>query len=93
MDGSSILPSSTKKTKKVLDLYSIYVVYSSMNKPLNTKEIKQLNHKLSLPEVRTGPRKELAPPKLTQAEWNYLVFVSLAKVREANGNQFGKKSK
>ena len=77
----------------MLDLYSIYVVYSSMRKPLNTKEIKELNRKLSLPEVRTGPRKELAPPKLTQAEWNYLVYVSLAKVREANGNQFGKKSK
>ena len=92
MDGSSILPSSTKR-KKVLDLYSIYVVYSSMRKPLNTKEIKELNRKLSLPEVRTGPRKELVPPKLTQAEWNFLVYVSLAKVREANGNQFGKKSK
>ena len=79
--------------KIMLDSYSIYVVYLSMNKPLNTKEIKQLNHKLSLPEVRVGPRKELVPPKLTQAEWNHLVFVSLAKVREANGNQFGKKLK
>ena len=77
----------------MLDSYSIYVVYLSMNKPLNTKEIKQLNHKLSLPEVRVGPRKELVPPKLTQAEWNHLVFVSLAKVREANGNSFGKKFK
>jgi len=64
-----------------------------MNKPLNTKEIEELNRKLSLPTVRVGPRKELVPPKLTQAERNHLVFVSLAKVREANGNQFGKKSK
>jgi len=64
-----------------------------MNKPLNTKEIEELNRKLSLPTVRVGPRKELVPPNLTQAEWNYLVFVSLAKVREANGNQFGKKLK
>jgi len=64
-----------------------------MNKPLNTKEIEELNRKLSLPTVRVGPRKELVPPNLTQAEWNHLVFVSLAKVREANGNQFGKKSK
>ena len=64
-----------------------------MNKPLNTKEIEELNRKLSLPTVRVGPRKELVPPKLTQAEWNHLVFVSLAKVREANGNQFGKKLK
>ena len=86
-------PQLHKKRKKVLDLYSIYVVYSSMRKTLNTKEIKELNRKLSLPEVRTGPRRELVPPKLTQAEWNYLVFVSLAKVREANGNQFGKKLK
>jgi len=64
-----------------------------MRKTLNTKQIKELNRKLSLPEVRTGPRKELVAPELTQAEWNHLVFVSLAKVREANGNQFGKKSK
>ena len=91
--GVRFSPAPQKKTKKVLDLYSIYVVYSSMRKPLNTKEIKELNRKLSLPEVRTGPRKELVPPELTQAEWNYLVYVSLAKVREANGNQFGKKSK
>ena len=77
----------------MLDLYSIYVVYLVMRKTLNTKEIKELNRKLSLPEVRTGPRRELVPPKLTQAEWNYLVFVSLAKVREANGNSFGKKLK
>ena len=77
----------------MLDSYSIYVVQLGMNKTLNTKQIKELNRKLSLPEVRTGPRKELVPPKLTQAEWNYLVFVSLAKVREANGNQFGKKLK
>ena len=62
-----------------------------MRETLNTSlEIKELNRKLSLPEVRVGPRKELVPPKLTQAEWNHLVFVSLAKVREANGNQFGK---
>jgi len=86
-------PAPQKKTKKVLDLYSIYVVYLVMNKTLNTKQIKELNRKLSLPEVRTGPRRELVPPKLTQAEWNYLVFVSLAKVREANGNSFGKKFK
>ena len=77
----------------MLDLYRFYVVYSSMRKTLNTKQIKELNRKLSLPEVRTGPRRELVPPKLTQAEWNYLVYVSLAKVREANGNQFGKKLK
>ena len=64
-----------------------------MRKTLNTKQIKELNRKLSLPEVRVGPRKELVAPELTQAEWNHLVFVSLAKVREANGNQFGKKSK
>tara|TARA_R110002167_G_scaffold235921_1_gene441198 strand:- start:267 stop:464 length:198 start_codon:yes stop_codon:yes gene_type:complete len=65
-----------------------------MRETLNTSlEIKELNRKLSLPEVRVGPRKELVPPKLTQAEWNYLVYVSLAKVREANGNQFGKKLK
>jgi hypothetical protein len=93
LDGGSNPPSSTKKTKKVLDLYRFYVVYSSMRKTLNTKQIKELNRKLSLPEVRTGPRRELVPPKLTQAEWNYLVFVSLAKVREANGNSFGKKLK
>ena len=61
-----------------------------MRKTLNTKEIKELNRKLSLPEVRTGPRKELTPPELTEAEWNHLVFVSLAKVREVNGNQFAK---
>ena len=73
-------------------MYRVYVVYLGMKK-LNTKQIKELNRKLSLPEVRKGPRKELVPPKLTQAEWNHLVFVSLAKVREANGNQFGKKSK
>ena len=91
--GVRFSPAPQKKLKKVLDLYSIYVVYSSMNKTLNTKQIKELNRKLSLPEVRTGPRRELVPPKLTQAEWNYLVFVSLAKVREANGNQFGKKLK
>ncbi len=77
----------------MLDLYSIYVVYLGMRKTLNTKEIKELNRKLSLPEVRTGPRRELVPPKLTQAEWNHLVFVSLAKVRESNGNSFGKKLK
>jgi hypothetical protein len=64
-----------------------------MNKTLNTKQIKELNRKLSLPEVRVGPRKELVAPELTQAEWNHLVFVSLAKVRKANGNSFGKKFK
>ena len=64
-----------------------------MRKTLNTKEIEELNRKLSLPTVRVGPRKELVPPNLTQAEWNHLVFVSLAKVREANGNKFGKKLK
>ena len=78
--------------KITLDLYRDFVLYLGMKK-LNTKQLKELNRKLSLPEVRTGPRKELVPPKLTQAEWNHLVFVSLAKVREANGNQFGKKSK
>ena len=77
----------------MLDSYGFFIVYLDMNKTLNTKQIKELNRKLSLPEVRTGPRRELVPPKLTQAEWNYLVFVSLAKVREANGNQFGKKLK
>ena len=77
----------------MLDSYSIYVVQLGMNKTLNTKQIKELNRKLSLPEVRVGPRKELVPPKLTQAEWNHLVFVSLAKVRDANGNSFGKKLK
>jgi hypothetical protein len=69
------------------------VLKNKIMKPLNNKEIKELNRKLSLPEVRVGPRKELVPPKLTQAEWNHLVFVSLAKVRDANGNQFGKKQK
>ena len=64
-----------------------------MNKTLNTKQIKELNRKLSLPEVRVGHRKELVAPELTQAEWNHLVFVSLAKVRKANGNSFGKKFK
>ena len=64
-----------------------------MRKTLNTKEIKELNRKLSLPEVRVGPRKELVAPELTQAEWNHLVFVSLAKVRKANCNSFGKKFK
>tara|TARA_R100000963_G_C4617309_1_gene85855 strand:+ start:42 stop:236 length:195 start_codon:yes stop_codon:yes gene_type:complete len=64
-----------------------------MNKTLNTKQIKALNKKLALPTVRTGPRNQIVPPKLTQAEWNHLVFVSLAKVRKANGNQFGKKLK
>jgi len=78
--------------KITLDLYRDLVLYLGMKK-LNTKQLKELNRKLSLPEVRTGPRKELVPPKLTQAEWNHLVFVSLAKVREANGNQFGKNFK
>ena len=64
-----------------------------MNKTLNTKQLKELNRKLSLPEVRVGPRKELVAPELTQAEWNHLVFVSLAKVSKANGNIFGKKFK
>jgi len=58
-----------------------------MNK-LNTKQIKQLNKKLALPTVRTGSRKQIVPPKLTEAELNFLIFVSLAPVREANGNKF-----
>ena len=74
-------------------MYRVLGLYLGMNKPLNTKELKELNHKLSLPRVSKGPRKEVVAPVLTEREWNHLVFVSLAKVREANGNQFGKKLK
>ena len=59
-----------------------------MNKTLNTKQIKQLNKKLALP-VKRNANGRVIPTKFTKAELNFLIFVKLAKVREANGNQFG----
>ena len=56
----------------MLDSYGFFIVYLDMNKTLNTKQIKELNKKLAL----------------TEAELNFLIFVSLAPVREANGNKF-----
>ena len=72
----------------MLDTYSISFVYLDMNKTLNTKQIKELNKKLALPTKRNANGRVI-PTKLTEAELNFVIFVSLAKVREANGNQFG----
>ena len=58
-------------------------------KPLTKTEVKELERKLTLPTVRKGPKKQVVPTKLSERELNFLIFVSLAKVREANGNQFG----
>jgi len=58
-------------------------------KPLTKTEVKELKRKLTLPTVRKGPKKQVVPTKLSERELNFLIFVSLAKVREANGNQFG----
>ena len=72
----------------MLDSYGFFIVYLDMNKTLNTKQIKELNKKLALPTKRNANGRVI-PTKLTEAELNFVIFVSLAKVREANGNQFG----
>ena len=59
-----------------------------MNKTLNTKQIKQLNKKLALP-VKRNANGRVIPTKFTEAELNFLIFVKLAKVREANRKKFG----
>ena len=72
----------------MLDSYGFFIVYLDMNKTLNTKQIKELNKKLALPTKRNANGRVI-PTKLTEAELNFVIFVSLAKVREANGNQLG----
>jgi hypothetical protein len=71
----------------MLDSYGFFIVYLDMNKTLNTKQIKELNKKLALPTKRNANGRVI-PTKLTEAELNFLIFVSLAPVREANGNKF-----
>ncbi len=58
-------------------------------KPLNKTEIKELERKLALPTVRKGPKKQVVPPKLTDAEMNHLIFVMMKPMRDANRKKFG----
>ena len=58
--------------KKVLDLYSFYVVYSVKMKKL-MKEVRELKRKMSLPTVRKGPRGELVPPKFSEREKELMI--------------------
>ena len=58
-------------------------------KPLNKTEIKELERKLALPTVRKGPKKQVVPPKLTDAEMNHLIFVMMKPMRDANRKKLG----
>tara|TARA_B100001564_G_scaffold355960_1_gene369216 strand:+ start:569 stop:862 length:294 start_codon:yes stop_codon:yes gene_type:complete len=58
-------------------------------KPLTKTEVKELERKLALPTVRKGPKKQVVPTKLSEREFNFLVFVMLKPMRESNLKKFG----
>ena len=61
----------------------LYIYY--MKKTLT----QQVKDKLNQPTVRVGPKKQIVPPKLTDVEFNHLVFVMLKPMRDANLKKFG----
>ena len=49
----------------------------------------QVKDKLNQPTVRVGLKKQVVPPKLTDAEMNHLIFVMMKPMRDANRKKFG----
>ena len=49
----------------------------------------QVKDKLNQTTVRVGLKKQVVPPKLTDAEMNHLIFVMMKPMRDANRKKFG----
>ena len=49
----------------------------------------QVKDKLNQPTFRVGLKKQVVPPKLTDAEMNHLIFVMMKPMRDANLKKFG----
>tara|TARA_B100001564_G_scaffold278067_1_gene240055 strand:- start:1107 stop:1334 length:228 start_codon:yes stop_codon:yes gene_type:complete len=49
----------------------------------------QVKDKLNQPTFRVGLKKQVVPPKLTDAQMNHLIFVMMKPMRDANLKKFG----
>jgi hypothetical protein len=53
-------------------------------RPLSSKEIKTLEKKIDEPIKRSGSRRAIIPPELSEREKHHIIYVMLKKTRDKN---------